>query len=167
VILHLPLESHRDDVTEEKGTINSRMTDEEILAMLAHDIGGVPGLSGVSNHMGSRATEDRRVMTVILRYLKKHNLYFLDSLTSGKSVCGQVASTLGARFAKRNIFLDNSNDEQYIENQVLSMRKLALRKGRVVALCHDRKNTVAVLGRMMPELERDGIEFVYLSELVS
>jgi polysaccharide deacetylase 2 family uncharacterized protein YibQ len=104
-------------------------------------------------------------METIFGELRSRGLYFLDSLTSEKSVCGRIAARMGVRYAARDIFLDNSTDEDCIRRQVLSMRKLAFRTGRVIAICHDRKNTIEVLSGMMPELERDGIRFVRASAL--
>lgn len=165
-ILHLPLEPHRNDIPEEADTINSSMSKSEIAARLESAIESVPGLKGVSNHMGSKSTEERDLMTIILGELKKRRLYFVDSLTSERSVSGEVAKQLGERYAKRDIFLDNSNDAEDIRKQVLEMRRLAFKKGRLIAVCHDRKNTVKVLSEMMPSLASEGIDFVYLSELV-
>lgn len=166
VILHLPLESKRSDVREETDTIKPGESRKEVIERLSTDIASVPGLKGVSNHMGSKATEDKELMTEILTYLKKSNLYFFDSLTSEKSVCGEVAARIGLRFAKRDIFLDNSNNIETIRYELTDLEKLAFKRGRAIAICHDRKNTAIALAKTMPEMEKDGIEFVYLSDMV-
>ncbi len=166
VILHLPLESHRKDVTEESDTIKPGESKRSITGKLARDIGSVPGLSGVSNHMGSKATEDKALMSEIFAYLKKRNLYFFDSLTSDRSVCRKVAEETGLRFAKRDIFLDNTDSADSIEKELAGLEKLALKRGRAIAICHDRKNTAAALAEAMPKMAKDGIEFVYLTEMV-
>lgn len=167
VTLHLPLESHRKEVREEMDTIRSIMAPDEVAAKLDRAIYSVSGLRGVSNHMGSKATEDKRLMEIIFGELKKKGLYFLDSLTSQRSVCQAVAKAMQVPYARRDIFLDNSNDVDYIRKQVLSMRRLAFKKGRTIAICHDRAKTVKVLSEMMPELSRDGIRFIFLSEMVT
>ncbi len=166
VILHLPMESWRPEAKEEADTIRAGMSDAEIVAGLKKEIADIPGLSGVSNHQGSKATEDRDVMTDVMRYLKKNDLYFFDSFTTAKSVGREVASETGARFARRNKFLDNDNDEASIEKQLAELKTMALARGRAIAIGHDRKTTVAVLAKVMPEMEKEGIEFVYLSEMV-
>ena len=166
VILHLPLESHRRDVKEEPDTIKQGETGKEVTARLAKDMESVPGLRGVSNHMGSKATEDKELMSGIFAYLKKHNLYFFDSLTSEKSVCRECAGAAGLRFAQRDVFLDNDNNAGAIEKQLVEVQRLAVKRGRAIAICHDRKLTAAVLARIMPQMAKDGIEFVYLSEMV-
>lgn len=165
-ILHLPLEPHRKDVKEEADTIKGGMSDKEIVERLDKEMLSVPGLEGVSNHMGSKSTEDAALMSVILNHLKARGLYFFDSITSEKSVCEDIARSIGLRYAKRDIFLDNSTDISRIERQVSLLRKLALKRGRAIAVCHDRKNTVAVLAREMPEMAKEGIDFVPVSEMV-
>ncbi len=166
VILHLPLESHRKDVIEESDTIKVGEAKGKVIAELAKDMESIPGLSGVSNHMGSKATENKELMSEILAYLKTRDLYFFDSLTSDKSVCRAVAGTIGLRFAKRDMFLDNNNDIDAIEKELAGLEKLALKRGRAIAICHDRKTTATALAKVMPQMIKDGIEFVYLSELV-
>lgn len=166
VILHLPLESDRKDVVEEADTIRSGMSEKEIILRLKKDIESVPWIDGVSNHMGSKATTDTAVMTSILRYLKSRGLYFFDSLTSEKSVCLKVASALNVKCARRDIFLDNSNNTAAIEKQLADLKRMAFKSGEMIAICHDRKNTIAVLSRALPEMAKEGIEFVRLSELV-
>lgn len=166
VILHLPLEPHRKDVKEEADTINGRMTESEIISKLAREVKSVPGLTGVSNHMGSKATEDKRLMAIIFGYLKKQNLFFFDSMTSEKSVCREVAKSVGLKYARRDIFLDNTDDLQHVEKQLAALERIALRRGSAIAVCHDRKNTITALAKAMPGMARNGIEFVKLSEMV-
>jgi polysaccharide deacetylase 2 family uncharacterized protein YibQ len=165
VILHMPMESHRKDAKEEEGTLKPGDSKKVVDERLAKAIETVPGLKGLSNHQGSRATEDKELMTEVLTYLKKHNLFFFDSLTSDKSVCHEVAETIGIPFAKRDIFLDNSNKVGSIEIELADLEKLALKRGRAIAICHDRKNTAIALAEMMPQMVKDGVEFVYLSEM--
>jgi len=166
VILHLPLEAHRKDVPEESDTIKSGMTEKGIVSRLAKELESVPGADGVSNHQGSKSTEDRKLMMIIMKYLKSKGLYFFDSLTSQKSVCKEVAKSSGVRYGRRDLFLDNSSEIPNIEKQVMELRSMAFTQGDVIAVCHDRKNTITVLARMMPEMAREGIKFVSLSEMV-
>ena len=166
VILHMPMESHNKNATEESDTIKPGMDEGEVLTRLEKAIASVPGLDGVSNHQGSMATEDKPLMSIILKRLKEKHLYFFDSVTSRKSICKEVAASLGERCAKRDIFLDNESSPEYITKQVLLLKRYAFRNGRAIAIGHDRKNTAKVLSEMMPELEREGVRFVLLSKMV-
>ena len=166
VILHLPLEANDKSAPAEPDTIKTDMDEKKVVSMLDQEITGVPGLKGVSNHQGSKATEDKNTMSIILSDLKKRKLYYFDSMVTDKSICREVAKNMGVPYARRDIFLDNTATQDYIEKQVLSLRRLAFRKGNAIAVCHDRKNTIYVLNKMMPELSDDGVEFVSLSGMV-
>ena len=164
-ILHLPLEPKDGSVKEEPGTIKSSMSDSQIISRLKEELANVPHIDGVSNHMGSKGTEEGHLMSVIFRELKKRNFFFFDSLTSAESVCRDVAKSSGIRYARRDVFLDIPNDPATIEKRILETRRLAFRKGFAIAVGHDRNNTVAALRKLMPQMASEGIEFVYISEL--
>lgn len=166
VMLHLPLESNDKAAPAEVDTIKTDMNEKDVILKLEKNMASVPGLKGISNHQGSRATEDKNLMSIIMGDMKNKKLYFFDSLVTDKSVCCGAARSAGVPYAKRDMFLDNENSQGYIEKQVLALRRFAFRKGSAIAVCHDRKNTIAVLKRMMPELAAEGIVFVYLSDMV-
>ena len=105
-------------------------------------------------------------MEVIFRELKSKKLFFLDSFVTEKSVCGEAARKAGIRYCRRNIFIDNKLDEEYIRKQLYAARDFAFRNGSCVAIGHDRKTTVRVLSDVLPELEREGIRFVRAADLV-
>lgn len=83
-----------------------------------------------------------------------------------RSICAQAAKSAGISYARRDMFLDNDPTPEAVEKQLLSLRRFAFRRGNAIAVCHDRKNTIAVLSRMMPQLSAEGVEFVALSEMV-
>jgi uncharacterized protein len=171
-MLHLPLESKNSRALE-KNILYCAMDDNQIREQLKLLLKSVPGISGVNNHQGSKGTEDARMMSVILTELKKEKLFFLDSVTTNKSVCSQVAGAVGIRFAKRDVFLDmppSVLDEgqlrAYITRQLEQAAGIAVKRGYAVGIGHDRRTTLHVLREMMPFFEKKGIKFVFLSELV-
>ena len=171
IILHLPLESESNRAAE-ANTIRIDMEKEEILSILEKDIRGVPGLVGVSNHQGSKATEDERVMRIILGELKKRRLFFIDSLTTPNSVCPDVARDIGLKYIKRDVFLDLTdqtdleNFEAYVRKQIQELADTAKRKGRAIGVGHNKATTLKVIKDSIPELEKQGIKIVPLRELV-
>ena len=166
VILHLPLEAHDPQNPAEKKTIYTSMSDKEVLSRLQAAFDSVPYIDGVSNHMGSKATEDKRLMKLVFTEFKKRNLYFLDSLVTNNSVCPEVARQTGIKFAERSVFLDNINEAGYIKGQLRQLLSAAKQKQTAIGIGHDRALTLKVLKETAPEFQRDGVEFVYLSELV-
>lgn len=165
IILHLPLEP-QEKYRLEKNTILTSMKEAAILNILKKDLASVPGASGVSNHMGSKASADYRTMEIIFKELKKKGLYFLDSLVSSQSVCSDLAHKMHLGFIKRDVFLDNQENPEYIKRQVRQLKLRSNLYGYAVGIGHDRKQTLEVLKEVMPELEREGYKFVFVSELV-
>lgn len=166
IILHLPLEPTPSEVMRlERNTILTNMDAKQIRDIFIEDLNSIVYARGVSNHMGSKATSDPAVMEVIFREMHKKNLYFLDSMVSKKSVCEKLARKRDVKFAKRDIFLDNESDPAYIKGQINKLRLRALRLGYAVAVGHDRMITLEVLKEVMPQLEKDGFQFVFVSDL--
>lgn len=165
VILHLPMEPHQEKQYQlEPDTILVNMPKQEILRILEIDCKSVPGLKGISNHMGSQATESEDLMRVIFEELRKKKLYFLDSFT-GKTVCPKLALEMKLPYARRNVFLDNKNDAEYILGQLELLANTARQDGFALGIGHDRKKTLEILAQAMPELKKRGFKFVYASEL--
>ncbi|MBU1061463.1 MAG: divergent polysaccharide deacetylase family protein, partial [Candidatus Omnitrophica bacterium] len=171
VILHLPLESDRN-MAAEVDTIRCNMEEDEISSVLQKDIESIPGIIGVSSHQGSKATEDERVMEVVLNELKKRKLFFLDSLTTTDSVCLDIARDIGVKYTRRDIFLDITdqtdfkNFESYIKQQIRKLARIALEKGSAVGIGHNKKITIEAIKDSVPKLEEEGIKIVPLKELV-
>ena len=165
VILHLPTEPH-EKYRLEKNTILTSMGEQAIINIIAQDLADIHFAIGVSNHMGSKATEDLRTMSTVLNELKKRNLFFLDSRVSPKTICSNLAARLHVGFAKRDIFLDNKEEAEYIKGQIYKLKRKAQMYGYAIGIGHDRKITLEVLKATMPELEREGYKFVFVSELV-
>ncbi len=167
VIIHMPMEPHnKDQYGLEENTLLTSMDKKTVLGLLDNAFANVPYAKGISNHMGSMATEDTRLMKVVMGYLGEHGLLFLDSFVTPKSVCKSLARSFRVGFALREIFIDNESDEEYIRAQMLKLAAKAKRNGLAVGIGHDRPHTIAVLKRMIPELERQGYRFVNLSEIV-
>ncbi len=165
IILHLPMEPH-EKVRLEKNTVMTSMKEREIINIIGQDLDNINFAVGVSNHMGSKATEDLRTMRIILNELRKRNLFFLDSFVSPKTVCSDLAEKLQIRFIKRDIFLDNKENPEYINGQINKLKRKAMMYGYAVGIGHDRKITLEVLKETMPELEKEGYKLVFLSQLV-
>ena len=165
IILHLPMEP-REEFRLEKGTIMTRLDEGQIKNIIGADLKSIAAVKGVSNHMGSRATEDPRVMRIIFQELNKRHLYFLDSVVSGSSVCEELAREARIGFAARDVFLDNEEDPAYIRGQINQLKNKAKIHGYAVGIGHDRKNTLEILKEVMPQLAKEGYRFVFLSEVV-
>ena len=169
VMLHLPMEPKERQVAPdglERHTLTTRMPADEVRLRLADALESIPHVSGVNNHMGSKATTDAVLMHVVLQELKRRGLYFVDSLVTSSSVCEQVARSVGIRFGRRAVFLDNENRPEAIRAQLLALVTEAKRRGSAIGIGHDRLMTLTVIRDMIPTMEARGVRLVPVSKVV-
>lgn len=166
IILHLPMQPFEKNNLE-KNTIMAGMDEQAIAKIITGALSSITTASGVSNHMGSMVTADTKTMGIVLKELKKHKLYFLDSYVSAKSVARELAGQSGVLSARRDIFLDNNQDAAYIRSQLIKLKNKARPNRAAIGIGHDRILTITVLKEMMPELEKEGYRFVFVSDAVS
>jgi polysaccharide deacetylase 2 family uncharacterized protein YibQ len=165
VMLHLPMQGAAGNDPGE-GAIFKRMAPDQIRTILLEDINAVPHISGVNNHMGSEATQDRNIMMLVETELKKNGLFYIDSLTSGKSVGFKVAQEIGLPWNKRDVFLDNEQNDAYIMGQLEELKRKAIKNTSAIGICHPHSETIAVLQREVPKLKDEGITLERVSKLI-
>lgn len=175
VIVHLPMQSEKIDIPEWLGPkpIKVNLSDSEIEKIVADSLNSIPYTAGLNIHMGALASENKRVVSDVMKVVKRKGLYFVDSVTSPRTVCRSVAQTIGVRFIERNVFLEGTSKNRtkaYVKHQLAAAENLALKNGYAVAIGHvgsaGGKVTVQAIKEMIPELERKGIKLVYVSELL-
>lgn len=166
VMLHLPMEPLTAAEQSESITVKVAMTDQEIRDTVTKAINAVPGIVGVNNHQGSRATADRRVMRAVLGVLKANNLFFVDSRTNGQSVAADTARQMGVRSGSNEVFLDNRNEVDYVKGQLRTAIRLAVQHGNAIAIGHARLTTATALREMIPDIEAAGVKIVFVSQMV-
>jgi hypothetical protein len=113
LILHCPMEAAGGE-DPGPGALLVGLSAQEIGARLAQAFASVPGAQGMNNHMGSRATADEGLMTVVLEYLKREGKFYVDSRTTPDTVGPRIARSLGIPFAQRNVFIDDDTAPEQI-----------------------------------------------------
>ncbi|GAB4116905.1 MAG: hypothetical protein Kow00103_13210 [Candidatus Caldatribacteriota bacterium] len=166
IMLHLPMEANDENYNPGPGAIKMDMLEEEIRQAVRGAIFDFPNVIGVNNHMGSKITENQKIMRIILQEIKRYQLFFVDSLTSKNSIAYKLAREMGVKTAVRSVFLDNENDLDYIAGQLKEAKEFALKNGVAIAIGHARINTYYVLNELIPELINEGIEIVPISTIV-
>ncbi len=167
VIIHMPMEPEsKGSYGLEENTLLTSMSRSDIDKILTRAFDDIPYAKGLSNHMGSEATQNRRLMVIVMEFLKANNLFFLDSFVTSKSVCGGCAKKTVVPIARRDVFIDNENDSAYIRKQVKELAHKAEVSGLAVGIGHDRPATISVLQEVIPELLEQGFEFVNISEII-
>ena len=118
--------------------------------------------------MGSKFTEDKAKMEILLKAIKEKGLYFLDSRTTKKTVGYALAKKMGIETAQRDLFIDNDKDSLSIEKQLKSILPLVKRiGGDAIAIGHPYPSTINALEKILPILEEQGVKFVPLSQMVN
>ena len=164
ILCHLPMEPKGRE-TPGRNAILTSMTDEEIARMTLENFEAVPHARGVNNHMGSRATTDRRVMAGVLGALPR-GVYFIDSRTTGASVAADVARELSVPTATRHVFLDDLATEAAVRRQLGNLVDAARERGVAVGIGHPYPVTLRVLAEEIPGLKQRGIRLLRASEVV-
>jgi hypothetical protein len=166
IMLHLPMEPFEyPAVNPGPGTLLTSMTADQLIRQLEKNLASVPYIKGVNNHMGSKMTAESSQMYQIFSILKKRNLYFIDSRTSSKTLCEPSARLFQIPFAQRDVFLDHSQDPDFIRKQIKKLIRIAQRNGQAVGIGHPHTITYEILREMMPELEKK-VKLVPASEIV-
>jgi polysaccharide deacetylase 2 family uncharacterized protein YibQ len=166
LLCHLPMEPEGfPRISPGTGAVLTSMSDAEIVRTTRANVDAIRFARGVNNHMGSRATADRRVMADVLGALPQ-GMYFIDSKTTGNSVAGSLAHSMNVKTASRNVFLDDAQDDAAIRHQLGELSKAAATHGIAVGIGHMYPSTVRVLTEDAPALRANGFRFLRASAAV-
>lgn len=167
VMLHIPMQSkeYPRRRLESNGLLLS-YDQEKLQELLEGYFEQVPQAKGANNHMGSAFTENEGRMRSVLSRLKRKGLFFVDSVTTPATAGPRLAAELRVKSARRDVFLDNEQNEAYIRGQLNTAVTRARKTGRAIAICHPHPITIATLTKVLPTLQQQGITLVYASQLV-
>jgi hypothetical protein len=169
VILHLPMEpldAQRHDPG--RGALLTTLPPEENARRVRAAFDGVPAFTGVSNHMGSRATSTAETVDLVISEMKRRGgrLFFLDSRTTPHSVVPERARRAGVPWLSNNLFLDGGDEEPALpEVQTGRLEAIARLRGKAIGIGHVRPRTVEAVRRAVERWETEGIRLVRLSEV--
>lgn len=161
-MVHLPL-SAQHYASEELQTLYISDTYEYILAEIARIKRSFSGLKFINNHTGSLFTSDTQAMRRLFRALQKHELVFVDSVTTSATKGAFVAKEFNQKPIKRDIFLDNDDKTTAIKDKIKEAVQIAHKNGFAIAIAHPKKNTFKALTQSKDLLQ--SVELVYLDEL--
>lgn len=166
VLIHIPMEPVSPVSDRTDGFRFRRGMDrEEMNALLDRMVEENSWATGVSNHMGSAFTADPESMAAFAALLKSRGLFFLDSMTTSRSVAVQAALQAGIPVARRDIFFDTDKQPEEMRLQWNRALSIAKEKGRAVLVCHGRKESLRAILDLVPDLETEGVRAVTLDEL--
>jgi len=170
VILHIPMEAvHGKKEWLGPRGITIDLSSDEVEKRIIDGLDEVKWAIGMNNHMGSKITQDKRIMESVLKIAKEKNLIFIDSGTTQNSVVGEVADAMNVIHFKRDVFLDNSKIQKNIEESLRKLGDVAIKKGYAIGIGHvgpeGGRVTAEAIKAVYPKLEEKGIKFIYVSQL--
>nr|WP_307416941.1 divergent polysaccharide deacetylase family protein [Paenibacillus sp. W2I17] len=169
VIVHMPMEPKKGRPEWlGPGAITSSLTDEEVRSRVEKAIDDVPHAIGMNNHMGSKITSDKRIMSIVLDVCRERGLFFVDSRTNFRSVVGELAISKNMPPVGNDIFLDDQNSKQHIRKQLDLAAQRAIDKNICVVIGHvghSGMNTSAVIRESVSRLQNQ-VQFVGIGDLV-
>ena len=166
IIVHMPMENIGKTYGEKEYVLMSYFQDDEIKDRISSAFDQLPESIGLNNHQGSRGTADSRVMTLLAGVIKEKKKFFIDSRTTSNSLAETTMRKYNVATNKRDIFLDNELDEEIINTQLLKLAELAEEKGIAIGIGHVKPQTLSVLEREIPVLQKKGFRFEFVSRLV-
>ena len=165
IMLHLPMEAHSDRPLG-PAALTSAMYPEAISKTTRQALQSLPFAIGVNNHMGSRLTEQWQPMQALMRTLKAHDKFFIDSRTTIGSVAEQAAVQAGVPVARRHVFLDNQLSESYMQSQLSQLIRLAKQRGSAIGIAHPHPQTIRFLNKALSTVRQHGVILKPVSQLM-
>jgi polysaccharide deacetylase 2 family uncharacterized protein YibQ len=166
VMLHLPMQSVANEAPEPT-ELKPGLSREEVTQLVAKALEAVPGADGVNNHQGSEATSDGALMSQLMQVLKEEGVFYVDSRTTAATLAYEAAKKEGVRTAFRNVpFLDDVPSKSAVEAELWRAIRGAKRNGQAIAIGHPRQATLDALRELLPEARKEGVQLVFVSELV-
>ena len=145
VMLHQPMEPYNPHLDPGPGALYSTDNHDRICNTVLDNITRIPHVKGVNNHMGSRFTSQYEKVVPALQTIKRKALFFVDSVTTYRSVAYQAAQNLSLTSARRNIFLDHVPEVDAIIHQLRGLLGYALQYSQCLAIGHPYPQTLTAL----------------------
>jgi polysaccharide deacetylase 2 family uncharacterized protein YibQ len=170
IVMHLPLEPiHYPQINPGPGTILVTMNEAHITGAVRRDFDQAGDVVAVANHMGSLATQDMAVMTVIFRELNRRRVPFLHVQPAAGAVCKPLAARLGVAYQEPDAVLDaepRAADSRKLDERWKSVLREARARGHLVVMIRATPQLMAWLPKATSPKKLAGVNLVPLSALV-
>ncbi|WP_196160048.1 divergent polysaccharide deacetylase family protein [Reinekea sp. G2M2-21] len=155
VIIHSPMSNTTDFPLGELG-LDRTQGREAMIENVRLSVADVPYAVGLSNHMGSRLTQDTVAMDWLMRELQLHQLFFFDSRTVSTTQAWKVAEKRQVPWAMRHYFLDHFKEPAFMQSQWNEAITRVQNGENITVICHPYPETLAFLNSLsLDENERN------------
>jgi polysaccharide deacetylase 2 family uncharacterized protein YibQ len=141
--------------------------EDKIRSILRESVQNMPLFKGYCNFHGSRVLEDSHVMSIICDEIKKQNCYLIVSMDSRKSVAASVAHTTNIPFSEIDYEFTTSQKITGITDSLRHCAVLAQKRGSLLIKGQPTAPFIEALKQSMQIFQDNGIQFVYVSELIN
>ncbi|MBN1906257.1 MAG: divergent polysaccharide deacetylase family protein [Deltaproteobacteria bacterium] len=167
IMLHQPMEPLDPAVDPGPGAVYVEDPLDKITNTIKENINETPYVTGINNHMGSRFTACGNEMKEALTVVRESGLFFVDSLTTNRSTGYRTARTMNISAARRNIFIDNVQDEAHIAMQLENLKGLAQLFGHATGIGHPFPETARAVRGFYNNIRTTDISMVPVSTLLT
>lgn len=167
-LLHMPMEPDPGaPVGPGEPAVVVGMDPASVRRAVSEALDGLPGVVGVNNHMGSRATRSRPEMDAVMEEIAARGLVFLDSRTTPLSVAHLAATAHRVPNLRNDLFLDvDTEDPAEIRRRLDHLLEIARRRGWAVGIGHIHPETIRVLEEFLPTVDPADVELVPVADLI-
>lgn len=165
LMMHMPMQPLAS-LDAGPDVLSEQLPPAELRRRVDADLDRFPGFVGINNHMGSKFTAYAPGMKIVMQALHQRGLLFIDSMTTPKSVGMAEAREAGVPTARRNIFLDDVEDQASVARQLAKAEEQAKSAGSVIVIGHPHDGTIAALAAWLPTLNKKGITLVPVTAVV-
>ncbi len=166
ILVHVPMQPLNPKVDPGPNALTVSLSDDEIRDRLRWGLGRLDGYVGINNHMGSRFTQERGGMSVVMEEVKARGLLFLDSVTIGHTVGAAIATAMHVPAAERNVFLDDVPTVAGVERQIAVLEQVARKHGSAIGIGHPHPATLEATAQWLPSVASRGVAVVPLTSVM-
>jgi len=157
-LLHMPMQSFSNSTLQTgPDPLRIDLPPEANLARLRAAIAAVPSAVGLNNHMGSVATRDPRLMSLVAVETHQQGMLFLDSVVVPHSQGLPCALQAGVPAAGNDIFLDPILGSYSVLQQLARVEQIARHRGYAIAIGHPHPHTLEGLEAWLPGVAGKGL----------
>ncbi|MFI5396888.1 MAG: divergent polysaccharide deacetylase family protein [Candidatus Binatia bacterium] len=133
---------------------------------LAQNLAAVPHAVGITSRFQLLLAGDHERRQWLLKDTKEKNLFVVDtSDTSPRDTC-EMAASMAVGCADNTVVLDDTDDEQVIQNELRAVVEAARTRGDTIATGHATQAALAALRAVVPAFAAAGVDLVPASTVV-
>jgi len=168
VLLHIPLANRPGPGGVPSGGLGVGESAAAIAAWLDTAMARVPHAVGANNHEGPYGSSSLSLMRPLLADLAARRLFFLDSVTSGRTVGYALEAPAGMPGRINNVFMDHVETDADSRAALLRLARVGAAQGTAIGICHVfHPYLLHALQALAAQLEAKGYVFAVLSDVTN